>query len=322
MTLDQLKYAIEVMRTKQISKAAENCNISQPSLSVQIANLENELGYKLFVRHKHGVEITTAGIELLKQAQLILDQAENLKNMALDLKGEIKGQLRIGIIPSLGSSLLPYFLKPLLADYPKLEISLTEETTNQLIEQIDSGKIDCAILSTPAKCPPLLIEKVLFYEPFWVFASRNHSILNHKNVSITEISHQEILLLDEAHCMRDQVLQLCKGKEKDRSKNLKIESSSLQTLVEVIRNIEGYTLLPALALDNLTTSEIEKNARQFAKPYPARKISLVYHKTRNKKTVVNALAGVILKSIPKSVYQVQNKHEVRVLSASQDFFEI
>jgi len=322
MTLDQLKYALEVMRTKQISKAAENCHISQPSLSIQVSNLEEELGYKLFVRHRHGVELTEAGLELLKQAQIILDQAENLKTMALELKGEIKGQLKLGIIPSLGASLLPYFLKPFVEEHTQVELSITEEPTQQLIQHIDSGKIDCAILSTPLKCPPTLIEKVLFYEPFLVFASKNHHILSHKNVSISELSNREILLLDEAHCMRDQVLQLCKSKSDQDHRKLKLESSSLQTLIEVIRKLDGYTLLPALATNLLTTSELDKNTRHFAKPYPSRKISLVYHQTRNKKMMAHALAQTIYKNIPSEVIHSQKKSDVRILSPSQEFFEI
>lgn len=322
MTLDQLRYAIEVMRTKQFSKAAENCHISQPSLSVQVSNLEAELGYKLFVRSRQGVEVTEAGTELLTQAQAVIDQANQLKTMAAELKGEIKGHLRLGVIPSVSASLLPLFLKQFVDQYPQVELAVTEEPTHQLVQHIDSGALDCAILSTPAKCPPTLVEKLLFYEPFVVFASKEHAILDQKHVSVTELSSKEILLLDEAHCLRDQVLQLCKSKTAEDKPRLQIQSASLQTLIEVIRKWEGYTLLPNLATSLLTTHEVNRNIRQFEKPYPARKISLVYHHVRNKKNLANALANSIADVLPDTVFAPSKKSGVRVLSPAPEYFSL
>lgn len=322
MTLDQLKYAVEVMKTKQFSRAAENCHIAQPSLSVQIANLEIELGYKLFVRSRQGIEVTEAGYALLSQAQLVLDQANQLKAMAAEMKGEVKGHLRLGIIPSVSASLLPLFLKRFMDSYPDVELSVTEEPTQQLVQHIDNGILDCAILSTPQKCPPNLVEKLLFYEPFMVFASKNHPVLKHRYVSITELSSKEILLLDETHCLRDQVLQLCKSRGSQDYSRLQIQSASLQTLVETIRKWNGYTLLPSLATSLLTTQEMHRNLRSFEKPYPARKISLVYHQIRNKKNLANALANLISDVLPDSVFAPSKKAGVRVLSPSPEYFSI
>jgi len=322
MTLDQLKYAIEVMRTKQFSKAAENCHISQPSLSVQVSNLEAELGYKLFVRSRQGVEITEAGRELLTQAQTVVDQANQLKEMAREMKGEVKGHLKLGVIPSISSSLLPLFLKRFVTRYPDVELTITEEPTQQLVHHIDTGTLDCAILSTPAKCPPNLVEKLLFYEPFVVFASKDHAILDRKHVSVTELSSKEVLLLDEAHCLRDQVLQLCKSRSSQDKQKLQIQSASLQTLIEIIRNWEGYTLLPSLATNLLTTHEVNRNIRHFEKPYPARKISLVYHQVRNKKHLANALANSIAEVLPDVVFAPSKKTGVRVLSPAPEYFSL
>lgn len=322
MTLDQLRYAVEVMKTKQFSRAAENCFISQPSLSVQIANLEAELGYKLFVRSRQGIEVTEAGHELLSQAQSVLDQANQLKVMAAEMKGEIKGHLRLGIIPSAGSSLLPLFLKHFMEAYPDVELSVTEEPTQQLVQHIDAGTLDCAILSTPQRCPASLVEKPLFYEPFMVFASKNHPVLDHRHASVSELSSTEILLLDEAHCLRDQVLQLCKSKAAQDKRRLRIESASLQTLIDVIRKWEGYTLLPALATGMLTANEINKNLRSFEKPCPARKISLVYHHVRNKKQLANALANCIADVLPDDVFAPSKKTGVRVLSPAPEYFSL
>ena len=229
MTLDQLRYALELQRTRHFSKAAENCHITQPSLSIQIAKLEEELGLQLFVRTRAGVEVTEYGEELLKQARLVLNESNRLSQMAQDLKGEVQGTFRLGVISTLAPSLLPLFLDSFSRQYPLVQLQITEERTERLVRDIDQGLLDGALLSTPAQCPDSLMEKVLFYEPFVIFGSTGHPILEKKKVTVDQISSDEILLLDETHCLRDQVLQLCKARQKTERKSLRIQSASLQT---------------------------------------------------------------------------------------------
>lgn len=322
MTLDQLRYALELQRTRHFSKAADNCHITQPSLSIQIANLEAELGFKLFVRTRAGVEITEYGEELLKQARHIIDESDRMLQMAKDLKGEVQGKFRLGIIPTLAPSLIPLFIGEFGKKFPQVELSILEERTEKLVADIDKGVIDGAILSTPSKCPETLVEKVLFYEPFVLFGSDGHPILEKKRISVEQISSDEILLLDETHCLRDQVLQLCKMRQKSEQKRLRIQSASLQTLVEFIRHNSGYTLLPALSAELLTTSEKTRNIRPFEKPTPSRKVSLVFHQARLKRSIVEALKESILAVLPEQVYLTTAKNELRVLSPGSDHFEI
>lgn len=323
MTLDQLKYALELQRTRHFSRAAENCHITQPSLSVQISKLEEELGAMLFVRTRSGVEITEFGEGLLKQARQVVDEAERFLQMAKDLKGEVQGRFRLGAISTLAPSLLPIFAGTFGKRYPKVQLSLFEERTERLVSDIDQGLVDAALLSTPVRCPDSLVEKVLFYEPFVLFASKGHPILEKKKVSVEQISSEEILLLDETHCLRDQVLQLCKSRqEKSPERSLRIQSASLQTLIEFIRRHEGYTLLPALSASLLTAAEQNHQIRQFEKPLPSRKVSLVFHQARLKRSIIEALKESILESLPKEVFLPAAKGDLRVLSPNPDHFEL
>lgn len=322
MTLDQLKYALELQRTKNFSRAAENCHIAQPSLSIQIAKLEEELGISIFNRTRSGVEITDYGKELLKQARVIMDESARMSQLAAELKGEVRGAFRLGIIPTLAPYLLPAVLGELRAKYPQVQMTVSEDRTERLVHAIDEGTLDGAILSTPNRCPDTLMEKVLFYEPFVVFASSGHKILERKSVTTEQISSDEILILDETHCLRDQVLQLCKAKQKLTGDKLRIQSASLQTLMEYIRHNEGYTLLPGLAAALLPQSEQNKNIRPMAKPVPSRKISLVFHQARLKRSLIEAIKECTLKVLPDTVYLTSSGQDIRIVSPSAEHFEL
>jgi LysR family hydrogen peroxide-inducible transcriptional activator len=322
MTLDQLRYALELQRTRHFSKAAENCFITQPSLSIQIAKLEEELGTPLFVRTRAGVEITEAGEELLKQARHIVDESVRMAQMAMDLKGEVQGIFRLGVIPTLAPSLLPLFVRDFGQKYPKVRLSITEEQTEHLVQRIDQGLLDGAILSTPQRAPDALVEKVLFYEPFVLLASTGHPILKKKAMAVSQISSEEILLLDDTHCLRDQVLQLCKARRKPEDQILRVESASLQTLIELIRHSSGYTLLPILSAQLLTPKERQRNVRPFEKPLPSRKISLVFHQARVKRAVIEALKESIQDALPEQIFLPAEKKGLRILSPGSEHFEI
>jgi LysR family hydrogen peroxide-inducible transcriptional activator len=328
MTLDQLRYALELQRTRHFSQAAESCFITQPSLSVQISKLEEELGVQIFVRSRAGVEVTDYGELLLKQARLIVEEAQRLPQMAHDLKGEVRGTFRLGIISTLAPSLLPLFASSFGQKYPHVQLIITEDRTESLVSEIDYGQLDGAILSTPLRCPASLIEKVLFYEPFVVFGSTGHPILEKKKVSLEQISSDEILLLDETHCLRDQVLQLCKPKRENSAaqasngQKLQFQSTSLQTLIEIIRHNQGYTLLPILSVGLLSNTERTKNIRAVEKPIPSRKVSLVFHQARLKRSIVEALQECIVASLPEQVFLTTAKQNLRVLSPSLEHFEV
>lgn len=323
MTLDQLRYAVEVQRTKSFSRAAEACHITQPSLSVQIAKLEEELGVTLFDRARSGVEATDYGKEILKQARLVLDEASRIGEIAHDLKGEVQGEFRLGAIPTLAPTVLPKFLKKFGSAFPRASISVIEEPTERLVHDIDSGLLDGALLSTPARSPDSLVEKVLFYEPFVVFASSGHPILEKNVVSAEALTADEVLLLDDTHCLRDQVLQICRSKQRPSSeRRLRIRSGGLQTLIEYIRENSGFTLLPSLATDFLTSRERTHNVRPLAKPLPSRKVSLVFHHARLKRSLIEAIKTSVLEAVGDRVIPVGSKSDVRVLSPGPEHFEL
>lgn len=322
MTLDQLRYALEVQRTKSFSRAAEACHITQPSLSVQVAKLEDELGVKLFDRARSGVEVTEDGKELLRQARVVLDESARLGRLAAELKGEVHGEFRLGAIPTLAPTLLPKFLKHFGRQYPKAGLAVSEEPTARLIHDIDHGILDGAILSTPSKTPESLVEKVLFYEPFVVFASTGHPLLQRKILTAENLSADEVLLLDDTHCLRDQALQLCRSKRKGGDSRLRIKSGGLFTLIEYLRENGGFTLLPALAADFLTPHERANNVRPLAKPLPARKVSLVFHRVRAKRALIEAVKASVLATVGDRVIPAGAKADIRVLSPSPEHFEV
>lgn len=323
MTLDQLKYALELRKALHFSNAARNCHISQPSLSLQIAKLEEELDLQLFVRTRTGVEITQAGEVLLRQARLILDESERLVQMSQELKGRIQGPFRLGIIPTLAPTLLPHFAGEFQKGHPDVELMILEERTERLVRDIENGDLDAALMSTPLKAPEMLLEKTLGYEPFVLLFSQGHPLLQKKKISVDQISADEILLLDETHCLRDQVLQLCKKQNSQvGSRHLRLQSASLQTLIEFIRSSEGYTLLPALAMSFLTPSEKTQVIRHFERPLPTRKISLVFNRSRLKRAVIEALFETLQSHLPAAILPVKARQDIRVLSPDLDHFEI
>lgn len=319
MTHDQLKYALALQAHKNFSRAAESCFISQPSLSVQVAKLEDELGIKLFDRGRSAVRVTSDGEALLRQIRVVVDEANRISDIAESLKGEVQGSFQLGIIPTLASTLLPIFLSAFGKQNPKVNLSIAEEPTGNLIKRIDEGSLDAAILSTPAKCPDNLVEKVLFYEPFLVFASNKHPILENKKVTPKQIDSSEVLLLDDAHCFRDQVLQICRARQEVNGHKLRIKSGSLYTLIEIIRLEKTYTLLPLLSTRFLTTAEQNHNLRSFESPVPSRKISLVFRQTKLKHSIIDAIASGILQAIPKQIKLTEE--QVKIISPGVSHFK-
>ncbi|MBC7693259.1 MAG: LysR family transcriptional regulator [Methylotenera sp.] len=318
MTHDQLKYALALQTFKNFSRAAESCRISQPSLSVQIAKLEEELGVKLFDRAKSSVKVTVEGEDILKQIRVVIDETSRINDVASRVKGEVQGAFHLGIIPTLAPALLPLFLSSFRKQNPQVRLSVDEEPTESLIRRIGEGSLDAAVLSTPARCPESLVEKVLFYEPFVVFASTDHPMLSNKRVTPKQILADEILLLDDAHCFRDQVLQLCRAGHEKQGHPLRIKSGSLHTLIEIIRLEKNYTLLPLLSTSSLSKAEQKQNLRSFVQPGPTRKVSLVYHQSRLKQSIIDAIASSIVDSIPRQVFLTDDL--VRVISPDSRHF--
>ncbi|MBI3219789.1 MAG: LysR family transcriptional regulator [Bacteroidetes bacterium] len=308
MNLQQLEYIVAVDTLKHFSAAAAKCNVTQPTLSMMIQKLEEELDVKIFDRSKQPVQTTEIGQTVIDQARMILGEAGNLKKLVAQQKGTISGELRIGIIPTLAPYLLPLFLNQFLKKYPLLKLKISELTTDQIIERLNAQHLDAGILATPLKNPTLQ-ELPLFYEQFVVYASQAEKMMKKKYLLAADIDVNRLWLLEEGHCLRSQVVNLCELKRKEALlQNLDYEAGSIETLRKMVDLNNGITILPELALRDLTKSQL-KNIRYFKSPAPVREVSIVTYRYFVKYHLIEALKKEILANIPKEM-TIQGKHDV------------
>ncbi len=308
MNLQQLEYIVAVDTLKHFSAAAAKCNVTQPTLSMMIQKLEEELDVKIFDRSKQPVQTTEIGQTVIDQARMILGEAGNLKKLVAQQKGTISGELRIGIIPTLAPYLLPLFLNQFLKKYPLLKLKISELTTDQIIERLNAQHLDAGILATPLKNPTLQ-ELPLFYEQFVVYASQAEKMMKKKYLLAADIDVNRLWLLEEGHCLRSQVVNLCELKRKEALlQNLDYEAGSIETLRKMVDLNNGITILPELALRDLTKTQM-KNIRYFKSPAPVREVSIVTYRYFVKYHLIEALKKEILANIPKEM-TIQGKHDV------------
>jgi LysR family hydrogen peroxide-inducible transcriptional activator len=303
MNLQQLEYIIAVDKYRHFATAAEKCFVTQPTLSMMIHKLEEELGVKIFDRSKQPVVPTKDGQEVIKRALLVVQQSHHLKNYADELKGEIRGELRLGIIPTLAPYLLPLFLKKFHENHPLLKIFVKEMITDDIVLKLKNGDLDMAIIATPTH-EAGLEEHILFYEEFFVYASATEKLPKKKYVLPKQLSIQHLWLLEEGHCLRNQVFNLCELKKRD-NETLSYEAGSIETLINLVDYNGGITIIPGLAQQHLNPFQ-QKNLREFANPKPVREISLVVAKDFARKKLLSHLKNEIIVSVPK--YMLENKN--------------
>ena len=297
MNLQQLEYIIAVHNHRHFAKAAEKCFVTQPTLSMMIQKLEAELGIKIFNRSKQPVTITTEGKEIIKRAKQILAEAAWLKAYAAEVKGEITGEVHLGIIPTLAPYLLPLFLNSFTKKYPNLKIFIKEMVTEEIISKLKTNEVDIGLLATPLN-EPLLTEHHLFFEEFFAYASLGEKLPKKKYLLPTEIDPNHLWLLEEGHCLRNQIFNLCELKQQEtESENLHYEAGSIETLINLVDKHQGITIVPKLAVLNLNTAQ-RKKIREFSNPKPVREICLVVVKSFPRKKLVEHLKEEIVKKIP------------------------
>jgi LysR family transcriptional regulator, hydrogen peroxide-inducible genes activator len=308
MNLQQLEYILAVDTHKHFSAAANKCHVTQPTLSMMIQKLEDELDVKIFDRTKQPVQTTTIGQAVIEQARMILGEVANLKNTVAQQKGTLTGELRIGIIPTIAPYLLPLFLTGFLKKHPGLKLKISELTTDQIIEKLSTQVIDAGILATPLKIPSIK-ELPLFYEQFLVYASQNQKLMKKKYLLADDIDVNQLWLLEEGHCLRSQVVNLCELKRKESLlQNLDYEAGSIETLKKMVDMNSGITILPELALRDLSKKQL-KNIRYFKSPAPVREVSIVTYRYFVKSHLIDALKKEILSAIPTEML-LQGKREV------------
>jgi len=309
MTLQQLEYLVAIDDCRSFSAAADQCFVTQPSLSAMVMKLEAELGLKLFDRSKQPVIPTEAGIRLIAQARLVLREAEKLRQLAKDQQEKVNGVLRVGIIPTLAPYLLPLFLRPFSEGYPEVELHITEAPTEQIIQLLCKDHLDVGLMATPLG-DDRLMEDPLFLEEFFVYAPKEQSILQKQYLMASDIDPDRLVLLEEGHCIRTQVINLCALQKAQRAvSNVAYEAGSLETLRRVVENHAGITILPELALMDLDEDRL-RHVRFFKKPPPAREISLVARRAYAKTRLVNALREMIMAHLPE---QLKRKKEGMVI---------
>ncbi len=293
MNFQQLEYLVALDRHKNFVKAAQACFVTQPTLSMMVRKLEEELGIVIFDRARQGVVPTAEGQELIARARRILAETEDLREYVRQTKNEVKGNIQLGIIPTLAPYLLPYFVKNLAGNHPELKIHLREMVTGAIVQALLDGELDMALLATPLH-EPELEEHHLFYEEFFVYATSSQKLPRKKYILPGDIDPNQLWLLEEGHCMRNQIFNLCELKKNSSgSDNVHYEAGSIETLINLVDRYEGVTIVPHLATLNLHTSQKQK-LREFAPPKPVREISLVARSSYPRKGILEQVRREIL----------------------------
>jgi LysR family hydrogen peroxide-inducible transcriptional activator len=310
MTLVQLEYIVAVDTYRSFVNAAEKCFVTQPTLSMQIQKLEEFLNVKIFDRSKQPVIPTEIGSQIISQARLVLQENKKIKEIISSQEQDIVGELRVGIIPTIAPYLLPKVIAGILEKYPGLKLLIWEYTTEDIINHLKTGVIDCGILATPL-VDNNIIESPLYYETFVSYISKNSKLFKKKTLDADDLEDENIWLLNEGHCMRTQVLNICRNTKNNRLQSLTYNTGSVETLIRMVDVNDGATLLPELALADLSAKQLNK-VRYFKTPEPVREISLVTHKNFIKKRMLNVLREEILAIIPKQMKQRKKKEVIGI----------
>ena len=290
MTISQLKYLLAVAKYKNFTLASEKCFVTQPTLSMQIQKLEEELDVVIFNRKKKPITLTEIGEKIIEQAKIIVNESKRITDIVEQEKGYIGGDFKIGIIPTIMPTLLPIFLKTFLKKYPKVHLIIEELTTQEILKKLKDGQIDVGIAATPLEDNSIK-ERVLYYEPFVGFISKNHRLIEKKHLDIDDLDLDDILLLEDGHCFKDSILNLCKSLQSNTQK-FELTSGSFDTLIKLSKEGLGMTLLPYLHTLDLCEND-KVFLREFKKPVPAREVSLIYHKSQLKMQLIEALKTTI-----------------------------
>jgi len=293
MTITQLQYVLAVAEHKNFTQAAEKCFVTQPTLSMQIQKLEEELDIQIFDRGKKPIQLTDVGEKIVTQAKNIVNESGRIKDIVDQQKGYIGGDFKVGIIPTIMPTLLPMFMHNFIKKYPKVNLIIEERTTEEIIRMLKNGQLDAAIAATPLD-EDFIKEVVLYYEPFVAYVPENNPSYSKKEFDVAdlEINLSNILLLQDGHCFRNNVLNICRANGLPSENHFQIESGSFETMVKLADEGLGMTLLPYLHTLDMGAKATAK-LRHFKEPRPSREVSLIYNKKELKVHIIEALRGTI-----------------------------
>ncbi len=311
MTITQLHYVLAIAEYKNFTKAAEKCFVTQPTLSTQIQKLEDELDVLIFDRSKKPIELTDVGRKIVLQAKNIVNESDRIQDIVDQQKGFIGGEFKLGIIPTIMPTLLPMFLKNFIKKYPKVKLKIEEHTTEEIITRIKDGHLDAAIAATPLEHESIK-ERILYYEPFVGYIPEDHRLKDKKKLDVSDLDINDMLLLEDGHCFRDGVINLCKAFKSHEDDKFQLESGSIETLVKLSNEGLGMTLLPYLNTLDLN-ERMASMLHHFNDPSPAREVSIIYHKSELKMQIIDALHKVI-SGIIRGAIAFQNVEIISPLS--------
>lgn len=300
MTFTQLEYILAIDTYRHFAKAAEACFVTQPTLSMQVGKLEKNLGVKIFDRTHSPVVPTEAGKQILEQAKKILLEKSRVSEIISLKKGLVEGELCIGIIPTLAPYLLPLFVQSFLRKYPKIKLVVYEKTTEALLDGLRNSSLDAGILVTPLY-EKNIREEVLFYEELLVYVSENNGLYQKSYIMAKDIDPNKLWLLEEGHCFRTQMINLCElFKASRRNSHFDYEAGSFETLRRMVELNDGITILPELATWDFSKKQ-QGLIRRFRKPSPMREVSMVVRRDFVKERLVQILKEEIMNSIPDKI---------------------
>lgn len=293
MNIRQLEYVLAVDKFKNFSRAAENCHVTQATLSAMIKKLEEELDIVIFDRKSNPVLTTEEGAEILVIAEKIVQHANQLVDRANSIKGNIEGEIKIGIIPTIASCLLPKIIRPLIEQYPRLKLEFKEITTDDMIHQLKTGQLDAGIAATPMSDKDIE-ENILYYEALMVYGDKDQ---DKRFMMPEEIKEHKIWMLEEGHCLREQFIKLCSLRKKDvLPENLKFQANSFETLLNLVDEFGGLTLIPELYF-NLMPEDRKEKVTFFNQPIPVREVSMIYFRPYAKIRTIEAISTLITEQI-------------------------
>lgn len=306
MTLQQLEYIVAVDTYKSFLKAANKCFVTQPTLSMQIQKLEDTLNVQIFDRSTYPVNTTEIGVAIIRHARSVLLESEKIKELISNQQLEIEGEFKIGIIPTIAPYLLPQVISEMMKKYPKLRLSVWENTTEEIVRQLKNGMLDSGILATPLD-DAHVTEIPVYYESFITYIGSESAIYDKSEIEPPDLLNEHIWLLNEGHCMRSQALNICGITKHSNDFILEYNSGSIETLIKMVDLNDGITLLPELALASLNSEQLLK-IRKFKAPQPSREISLVVHKNFIKKRMLSALKSEILNVVPAEMHNSDQRN--------------
>ncbi len=308
ISLIQLEYIVAIDKYRHFVTAAEHCFVTQPTLSMQVKKVEDELGVILFDRSKQPLIPTDIGKKIIEQARVVLSENRRIKEIVQEHNNMLSGELVMGVIPSLSPYLLPRFIRLFTTKYKEVKLKVVELLSEQIIEGLKNDSIDVGLLVTPLN-EDWIKEEPLFYEEIKILLHKEHALAKNNKINSSLLNSKGLWLLGKGHCFRNQVINICSFQEESNNENnFYFESGSLETIKRIVEIEGGYTLLPELAVGNCNSEQTI--LKSFIGEPPVREVSLVYARTQHKRRIIEELKQTILEAIPE---EMKNKNRGQVV---------